>query len=116
MIKWGISAQSHDAALAVMVDDELVYASHGERYSRVKNDKDLHPAQISEALQYGEPDQLFYYERPLVKKLRQAVAGQYDLLLKQGPQSYMRQLGVDAPMSTTDHHRSHAAYGYFTSG
>jgi carbamoyltransferase len=115
MIKWGISAQSHDAALAVMVDDQLVYASHGERYSRVKNDRDLHPDQITEALQYGEPDRLFYYERPLMKKWRQLCAGQYDLLLKQGPRSYMREFGIRAPMTMTDHHHSHAAYGYYTS-
>jgi carbamoyltransferase len=115
MIKWGISAQSHDAALAVMVDDELVYASHSERYSRVKNDKDLHPEQIAEAMQYGAPDKLFYYEKPWLKKWRQATAGQYNLLLKQGPKSYMRDLGVRAPMVTTGHHHSHAAYGYFTS-
>jgi carbamoyltransferase len=115
MIKWGWSGMSHDAALAVMVDDELVYASHGERYSHIKNDKDLHAEQIDEALQYGAPDKLFYYEKPWLKKWRQATAGQYKLLLKQSPKSYMRDLGIRAPMVTTGHHHSHAAYGYFTS-
>ena len=39
VIKWGISALSHDAALAVFKNNELVFASHSERYSRIKNDK-----------------------------------------------------------------------------
>ena len=30
---WGISALSHDAALAVIKDRQLVFASHSERYS-----------------------------------------------------------------------------------
>ena len=35
---WGISALSHDAALAVVADDEILFAAHSERYSRCKND------------------------------------------------------------------------------
>ena len=30
MIEWGISANSHDAALAVFTDDGLEFASHSE--------------------------------------------------------------------------------------
>jgi carbamoyltransferase len=116
MIKWGWSGMSHDAALAVMDDDQLVYASHGERYSRIKNDKNLHITQLSEALRYGYPDQVYYYERPILKKARQISAGQYGLLNKQSPKSYMSDLGIRAPHRTTNHHTSHAAYGYYTSG
>lgn len=36
MVQWGVSAMSHDASLAVIDNDKLVYASHGERYSRIK--------------------------------------------------------------------------------
>ena len=115
MIKWGVSAMSHDAALAVYKDDNIVYASHGERYSRVKNDKDLHPDQIKEALEFGEPDEVFFYENTFKKKMRQLSAGQYKLLTKQSPATYMRKLGIEAPVTPIDHHESHAAYGYFTS-
>ena len=38
MIKWGTTFGSHDGALAVFVDDELVFASDAERWSRKKND------------------------------------------------------------------------------
>lgn len=39
MITWGISANSHDAALAVFTDSGLEFASHSERFSGEKNDK-----------------------------------------------------------------------------
>ena len=53
MITWGISALSHDAALAVFKDRRLVFASHAERYSRIKNDKNLNINILHEALGYG---------------------------------------------------------------
>ena len=39
MIKWGISAGSHDAALAVVDDEKILFASHTERFSKIKNDR-----------------------------------------------------------------------------
>ena len=41
MITWGISAASHNAALAVFDDDTLMFASESERFSGIKNDPDL---------------------------------------------------------------------------
>ena len=38
MIKWGTTFGSHDGALAVFQDNELVFASDAERWSRKKND------------------------------------------------------------------------------
>jgi carbamoyltransferase len=54
MITWGWSGMSHDAALAVFKNKELVFASHSERYSRIKNDEFLNESLIKEALIYGE--------------------------------------------------------------
>jgi carbamoyltransferase len=42
MILWGWAGMSHDASLAVYKDNEIVYASHSERYSRNKNEKQIH--------------------------------------------------------------------------
>jgi carbamoyltransferase len=106
---------SHDASLAVYQDGEIQYASHGERYSRVKNDRDLHPDQIAEALRYGEPDQVLFYENTTLKKFRQLLAGQFDLLRKQSPTEYMQGLGITAPVKLVSHHESHAAYTYYSS-
>ncbi len=114
MTIWGVSAMSHDAALAVYDYKEsgIVYASHGERYSRVKNDRDLHPDQIAEALAFGEPSHVFFYENTRRKKQRQWSAGQYKLLLKQSPSQYLKRLGINTGVTMIDHHHSHAAYGY----
>ena len=41
MIYWGITCSSHDGALAVYKDGEIVFASESERFSRVKNDPEI---------------------------------------------------------------------------
>lgn len=117
MITWGWSGMSHDASLAVFSDDGLEFAAHSERYSRIKNDRNLHPDLIHEALKFGRPDKIYYYEQPWLKKTRQAWAGQWSLLRKQSPTDYMRHCLYDesAPVSEpVSHHLSHAAAGYYT--
>ena len=71
MITWGWTGMAHDASLAVFTDTGLEFAGHAERYSRVKNDKHLNQSIVDEALQYGKPDRICYYERPWLKKTRQ---------------------------------------------
>ena len=82
MIEWGISALSHDAALAVIKDNELVYASHSERYSRIKNDKLLHKDLLYDALRHGAPEVIYYYEQPFKKLTRQLYARQWNSVSK----------------------------------
>ena len=87
MIVWGISANSHDAALAVFKLSqrglvpgkklELKFASHAERFSGIKNDPHLNREMIDYAkLNYGEPNSVVWYEQPWKKTLRQLWAGQ----------------------------------------
>lgn len=113
---WGVSAGGHDAALAVFDDSgELVFASHSERFSGVKNDPDLAAGLVEYARKrWGAPGLVVWYEQPLWKAARQWVAGQGFRYESAG--SYMRARGVHAPVRCVDHHRSHAAAGYFTSG
>ncbi len=113
MIKWGISAASHNAALAVFDDDRLVFASESERFSKKKNDGDLHPELIAYASRWGKPEHVYWYEKPWLKSLRQFRAGQgfVDNRLK----PYLQQYGINAEITTTSHHHSHAAAGYYTS-
>ena len=115
MITWGWSGMSHDAALAVFKDKKLVFASHSERYSRVKNDEYLNDNIIKEALAYGQPDEIHFYEKPLLKKSRQLYSGQYNLLLSESPKSHLKKFGINAKLKFSPHHRSHAAAGYYTS-
>ena len=116
MISWGISANSHDAALAVFKDDSLVFASHAERYSGIKNDRDLDRNLVAHAKQFGFPDQVFWYEQPFKKTLRQLIAGQGWRQRDNDIDIYMARYEINAPVTYVDHHLSHAAAGYYTSG
>ena len=115
MIEWGISANSHDAALAVFTDDGLEFASHSERFSGVKNDAHLNSELIDYAKRWGEPDRVYWYERPLVKTWRQFGAGQGINLRENNIKRYLKNYGIVCPITYTDHHLSHAAAGYYTS-
>jgi carbamoyltransferase len=116
MITWGISANSHDAALAVFTDDVLEFASHSERFSGVKNDAHLNKEIINYARQWGEPDEIIWYERPFRKTIRQLRAGQgIKYFGKNNINHYLRQYGISAPIRYTDHHLAHAAAGFYTS-
>jgi carbamoyltransferase len=116
MISWGISANSHDAAIAVFVDEKLVFASHSERYSGLKNDRDLCKELVIAAKQYGSPDKIYWYERPFLKTLRQFYAGQGWKGRDNDIEIYTARYELSAPIEYVDHHLSHAAGGYFTSG
>ena len=116
MISWGISGNSHDAALAVFKNKELLFASHSERFSGVKNDPNLDKNLINYALHYGEPNEVHWYEKPFKKSLRQLYAGQGWNFGDNNIRKYLDRYGVDCPINYTSHHRSHAAAGYYTSG
>ena len=115
MITWGISANSHDAALAVFTDQGLEFASHAERFSGVKNDAHLNFKLIDYAKQYGEPDEVVWYEKPFRKTLRQIRAGQGFNFRENNIKRYLKGYGINARIKYTGHHHSHAAAGYFTS-
>jgi carbamoyltransferase len=120
MIVWGISALSHDAALAVIDDDRVVFAAHAERYSRRKNDAYLNQELIDDALRSGAPSVIVWYERPIVKKLRHVRAGQYSAAADPSdlPRRYLRRFRIPGAyqLRFAGHHMSHAAAGYYTSG
>jgi carbamoyltransferase len=109
MIHWGINALNHGSSLAVFKDGSLVQqTSHSS--DRVS---DLDTVQ---ALHYGAPDRIFWYERPWIKKARQLYAGQYSTALDMSvlPKKHLKQFKY-APVTYTPHHASHAAAGYYTS-
>lgn len=117
MITWGISANNHDAAVAIFHDRKLVYAGHAERYSRRKNDGNLDPVMIDELKQkYSVPDQIVWYEKPLAKSTRQLIAGQGWNFKENNIKAYLNRYGLSAPIKYKQHHESHAAAGYYTSG
>jgi carbamoyltransferase len=116
MITWGISANSHNAAVAVFSDDQLVFATETERWSGVKNDphlvKNLNSYLFDRNL---IPDKVVWYERPLLKSLRQAKAGQWDSVFENNIKSYVNKSVFPTNIEYAGHHESHAAAGYYTS-
>jgi len=112
----GINCLNHDAAMAVVEDGEILWAAHAERYSKIKNDPHLNFEIVNEARQYGPWDRVVYYERPLLKKTRQAWAGQWSEVFSKTnmPQNYLDAFGIEIDQYV-GHHASHAAAGFFTS-
>jgi carbamoyltransferase len=106
MIKWGTTFGSHDGALAVFVDDELVFASDAERWSRKKNDSII-PDNLIEFAEnnWGVPEIVYFYEDLNLKAERRKHAGQKPL----------GDLNFKYPVIYCNHHKSHARYGYYTS-
>ena len=113
----GVNCLNHDAAISVIEDGEILFAAQSERYSRVKNDSLLNDGLVSEALSYGEPDLVAYYEKPFVKKTRQLYAGQWKeaFTLTNMPNRHLNQWFDKYKIHYVDHHESHAAAGYYTS-
>lgn len=114
---WGISAGGHDAALAILRDGEIVWASHSERFSGIKNDEHISKEMVKEALSFGEPDLMVWHENSTSKRMRELRYGQWKEAFGKGPRGHLRTLGLDhVRLSSVDHHHSHAAAGYYTSG
>ena len=100
----GVSEGFHDAAVA-LVDDKgnILHASHSERYSKIKNDRNIHPDQ------YFEHDKYAYYEKNWLKNTRRFLFGQ------QLKPYYKCDYCLDTcKKETFYHHESHAAAGFYT--
>ena len=109
MIYWGLTCGSHDGAIAVYHDGEILFASDAERFSRKKNDPKI-PQNLLDFIleEYGEPAKVYFYENPFVKMSRRWYAGQKPFYKPpEFPYNYK--------LKYTSHHLSHAAYGYYTS-
>jgi carbamoyltransferase len=114
MIEWGISAAAHDASLTVVEGSEILFASHAERYSGIKNDKDLNAELIHAALMFGKPEKIHWYEKPKLRAMRRLLSGHG--LVRFSVRQYLAAFGLkDIPVEFAFHHESHAAAGFYTS-
>lgn len=108
MIILGINETSHDASVSLIENNKILFAGHAERYSKIKNDWYINNSLITNVLQYGMPDYIAYYEKPLLKASR--------LLLRGGLGDWKPRFHLDnIPRISFKHHYSHAAAGYYTS-
>lgn len=111
MIIWGINALNHGSSLSVFSGHELVI------HESCQTDE-LDTKLVHRAFNYGGPCEIYWYERPWLKKARQVKAGQYNRALDMSvlPRKYIKKLNVSyAKLFYTPHHGSHAAAGYYTS-
>jgi len=108
MIVLGVNETSHDASVSLIKDGEILFAGHAERYSKQKNDWYVNDSLINDALSYGTPDAIAYYEKPLLKASR--------LFLKGGSGDWKPRFNIEGlPRKSFSHHYSHACAGYYTS-
>ena len=111
MLILGINETTHDASVSLIKDGEILFAGHAERYSKQKNDWYTNRELIKDALSYGYPDQIAYYEKPLLKKLRVKTKGGFG-----GGTPWFQNTDLgDLPRTNFGHHYSHACAGYYTS-
>jgi carbamoyltransferase len=104
----GINETSHDASISLIQDGSILFAGHAERYSKQKNDWYVNDSLVKDALSYGLPDAIAYYEKPLLKASR--------LFLRGGSGEWSPKFKIDGlPHKSFGHHYSHAAAGYYTS-
>ena len=111
MLILGINETTHDASVSLIKDGEILFAGHAERYSKQKNDWYTNRELIKDALSYGYPEQIAYYEKPLLKKLRVKTKGGFG-----GGKPWFEGTDLDdLPRTNFGHHYSHACAGYYTS-
>lgn len=111
MIVWGVNALNHDDSIAVVRDGELIEWTRPESGTLRSND-------FVRLLDRGTPDRIAWYERPWVKKTRQAYAGQWDSVFDVDvvPRRWLNSFGFYVPpIDYHPHHKSHAAAGFLTS-
>ena len=115
----GISAGFHDAAATVINQQgDILFAGHAERYSKQKNDPNLCREMMCDVWGYGI-DTVAYYERPLMKQLRQWYSGQgiewNKLTVRQILAEQCRPFHIeDVKLKSYNHHLCHAAAGFQT--
>ena len=110
MLILGINDGSHDASVTLIDGPNILYASHAERHSKIKNDHNLNSKIIEEVLSFGRPDIVSFYEKRFLKKTR--------LILKGGKKYFNNFKLSDYDLFEErqfSHHKSHAAAGYYTS-
>lgn len=121
MIKLGINALNHDASVTVFDDstDQILFAGHAERYSRIKNDFNLNRELILDALNYcgNHIDQIIWHENPWMKHRRYLKAGQWvRMFTDENPKKYLKKFNLPTKnVVYGNHHLSHAAGGFYTS-
>lgn len=111
----GINSQNHDASMALIDGDKILWAGHAERYSRVKNDCLLNNKIMDEMLQYGQPKEIVWIEQPLLKATRRIRSGERPIFVNPHKEVEKFECLDMLDVQYVKHHYSHACAGYYTS-
>jgi carbamoyltransferase len=114
----GVSAGFHDAAISIINNSgEILFAAHSERYSKKKNDAELHHDLLKILDRFGY-DIVAWYERPWMHNIQQWRSGQRNY----GPwttagtiKQHFMSIYQPKIFKSYSHHLSHAAAGFQTS-
>jgi carbamoyltransferase len=114
----GISSGFHDAAVTLIDGEDILFASHSERYSKEKNDPFLNNDLINAALEHGQPDQIVFHEKDWAKRLRNIYGRNWRALREPSQKKWIKNFypqlkGI--PTKSYWHHQTHAASGVLTS-
>jgi carbamoyltransferase len=110
----GINGQNHDASLALVDNESILWAAHAERYSRIKNDRNLNKSMIEEMYKYGTPTHAVWFEKPFSKSMRKLYSGERPWWCN--PKEELKRVGLGhLSLEKVGHHESHAAAGFYTS-
>lgn len=114
----GFSAGSHDAAISIVKDNKILFASQSERFSRIKNDPNINDSLIECALNNCDKiDKIVFYEKPFFKKMRQIYSGQIGEVIFSDNNLKKLLYKIDNKYLKVEnifHHQSHAAQAYLS--
>lgn len=106
---WGVNAFGHDASLCVVENDMVIF-------HKLSGGEFLTEGVVDDALSFGKPDVICYYENPLLKRTRQLYSGEWNKAFNMlTPKLHMLEFGINCPIKYVSHHHSHAAASYLTS-
>lgn len=135
MIQLGISAFYHDSSACIVKDGVILAAVEEERFTGIKHDDSFPTQSIKWLFEYckltlQDIDHICWYEKPKIKQNRvysifnrhyfktlwnrvkfhhrNRIEGNIPILL-------LTRLGYTGPVKYTTHHKSHAAFSFFTS-
>jgi carbamoyltransferase len=134
MLVMGISCHYHDSAVAIIDENEIAFAIHEERLSRVKHDRRFPALAAARGLQacgidINDVAEVVFYENPelKLKRLWDQVVDYWPrsrgMFEREIPRFVHHKLPVDAQIRNhlsfqgrvqySEHHRSHAASAFF---
>ena len=111
-IVWGASGLYHDAALCIIKDNKLVFASSSERYSRIKNDPYFNTSIVQDALCFGYPDKIVWYETPWKKTVRNFICD--GKVAYKSAKNHFASFNITSKIEYVSHHLSHLASALYT--